>query len=453
MLSARVGPARDVHTIGSGENSAVYNTVQAALQKVGSAKSLVLQKVGSAKSLLTADTTAAHSSCAEESIFDQNLPQDTEALTIDLPRGMRFALGQSLAGEVTDPLVRSHRTYYVTVEPNGRQLSARERFKPRLDPIAAEHPANAPTSMRFHDAAMDAVIEERHGRADFRKQRLTAFNLKKNVPALCCSRLVPSWREIGGGGAVEAKKKLDAAMEFMQDRKEKDESKSRAKKQKARFVTPTLSMANKRTNKVELDSERWSASGGSAAKELLTGEQRRYIPGDLGGMALCDAKVHERRVHEKEGKQKRMKPDETLALPLFAGEREYKIKTEIAELRTKASEELKSLSDDYASERTNYTAKNRNYCTPSSFQQYEREENIKDRIAAELRIKQEQKKSKENPRMVRSSLANLMSIGLGRPPKKEDSEIAPTSPATTKGDFPRQSSLMSTSEAVPMSPK
>jgi len=199
-----------------------------------------------------ANTVASTSTGA--TLFNQTLPAEAEDLTVEVPRGLKFALDAKLMGQVpkdTEDVNKNLRIYNVLVEPSVRLPTAKELFHPVLrteDTAAVGHP-----DVKFNNEYMDAVIDEKHDRADFRSQRLKHFRNHKYVPALVTPRLVPPWRAEGAAEiavkvtspAGDARRKIEEAWTHLTELTGRDQFTKRA------FNEPTLANSLKRVEKVE----------------------------------------------------------------------------------------------------------------------------------------------------------------------------------------------------------
>jgi len=328
---------------------------------------------------------------AKLSAFQQILPQSSENMELRIPRGMRFTHSSQLAG--CGKMAKIHavtgRSYNFTVEPLGRKIMPKEFWK-FSDELQDEDSAKTELpEVRFNDAVLDAIIDERHHRTNFRKERLRKFASHRFVPALVTERLVPCWRAAGSSKdavasnpAQEASQRLEAAYEEMRARSKSpvlDTRSERRKFQKERrrrrnekLVTPTMSVAMKRQEKVEVPPPCWRPNGILDVHDDLHPQQ--YF--ESGGCGPMWEEVEKERVREHwEAKKQWLSHDVLpagIAMPWSEG---------VQEVRELSKSNLQGLRLQYDKKR-NLHKKSINSRTESGFEKYLQECKAKDRLAA-----------------------------------------------------------------------
>jgi hypothetical protein len=354
------------------------------------------------------------------STFEQILPRESEELQMILPKGMRFALNPNLGGYGKDNKLRdtSMKTYDVIVDPNARTNMVKESLRYRADDESKHEELMKLPRVKFNDAVRDAIVDERHQRTVFRRERLRKFNTHKHVPALVTNRLVPCWREPTklskqNTPAAEALKTLrHAVATTAPENAERTKAAKMFKKSTRRqydkkaapwaYITPTLSAAMKRQEKVE-PSERdsWQMTSASTAKEAL---HPRMAAFDNGGTGPIWEEIRERELKEHhESKQQWLAHD---VLP--GGKGISPIAEEIKEIRQQAQVGLQSLETMYGKRREAFRKLPDRGAT-QSFEKYCREYKKKAKMAEEQAAKKE---VEEKPTF--SPLAAALNLGLSK---------------------------------------
>eukprot|EP00927_Polykrikos_kofoidii_P056741 TRINITY_DN50819_c0_g1_i1.p1 TRINITY_DN50819_c0_g1~~TRINITY_DN50819_c0_g1_i1.p1 ORF type:complete len:423 (-),score=78.70 TRINITY_DN50819_c0_g1_i1:210-1478(-) len=366
---------------------------------------------------------------SEPSVFEQRLPQDVEDITVQIPRGLRFALHEKLAGfsEAGDDIsTRPVKQYVVKVEPHARdgskQLQLRRLARGNRKPhsVKLELP-----EVRFDDTVKDAIIDERHGRAVFRSDRLQSWDMNKHVPCLTCPKLIPSWRgataEEVDTPAVEAQKKIQAAFQMMQ---EKRRSTRIGRKRRMRFVTPTFSIAMKRNQKVlpQNDHGLWMMTGETEARRNLFAPHE-HNAAEYDGLAKCDALLKRAQEEVKQAKQRfvgdpLIRPTGVVPVSLL-DERQAEVEAHVADVRCKGKEMLQSLKFAYDNKRETFKKATKARGTESAFDRFYTDYKANQRSLEERKQQAMKEQEEMKAKHVRSSLANVMSLGLARVKKDE----------------------------------
>eukprot|EP00929_Paragymnodinium_shiwhaense_P030462 TRINITY_DN17262_c0_g1_i1.p1 TRINITY_DN17262_c0_g1~~TRINITY_DN17262_c0_g1_i1.p1 ORF type:complete len:414 (+),score=124.35 TRINITY_DN17262_c0_g1_i1:179-1420(+) len=364
--------------------------------------------------------------------FSEHVPKEAESIAVELPKGLRFALGKELAGYSKQKRERGLdvvKTYSVTVEPNGRAMSAREKIRNQAGNSArsaGSHDASAPP--RFHDPAMDAIIEERHGRAHFRQERLDQFDLNRHVPCLVNPRLVPSWRATEETESKvttpsqEYKKKIEYALELMQNKTSRVRAGLRAAR-KERFVTPTVSMARKKVEKPlgrARSRDYWGLTSDHEARRNLF-LVPEHSDAEFDGLP-CQELMFRRQLQQvKEQKEKEIHEAPLLAsscsVSHILNEQETERKQEVQEVREKGRQNLQEVKRKYDAAREKFQQAQLEAAAvskKSSFEQFYKESRSQAAQHERLRIAERKAEEDRKHATVRSSLANIMSLGLSR---------------------------------------
>lgn len=371
-----------------------------------------MNHVSSVRSLGTASSRRSQKS--ESSTFEKILPQEAENLDVRLPRGMRFALSMARQpGKAAKTLEDTGRTYNVIVEPHGRTDMVKEMLRHGEAAIPEEDYEHELPVVRYEDPAMDAIIDERHDRSVFRKERIQKFQTHRFVPALVSDRLVPCWRSAAGSNeacpAAEAQRKLKAAMLAVQalnaSRKpagaEKNKKKERRRYQRLAFITPTVSMAMKRQKKAAVEPLGWQVTGNESGDVL----HQQTSAFESGGVGPCWEEVDAKnKIEARENRRQWLSHD---VIPAGTGRPCSK---EVQEIRDQSKINLQSLRTQYGSQRTAHQ-KRMGSSTQSSFDRYydykvkeKREKDEADRKAAEAKP--------EEPPL--AFAAGCLSLGFGQ---------------------------------------
>mmetsp|Transcript_60863 Transcript_60863/g.156882 ORF Transcript_60863/g.156882 Transcript_60863/m.156882 type:complete len:363 (+) Transcript_60863:34-1122(+) len=132
---------------------------------------------------------------SELSVFEQELPQAVESLSVEQPRGLRTHGSPRVAGQIPGAKHRVRmRTYDITVEPNGRMLKAKDAIRE-----ASRHRSEIEHDLERHkiqDPTLDGALGDKFV---FRRERMKRFQVGSHFPALVSPRLVPSWRLSAAG--------------------------------------------------------------------------------------------------------------------------------------------------------------------------------------------------------------------------------------------------------------
>merc|ERR1719162_544864 len=114
-----------------------------------------MNRVSSVRSVGT--SRSLKSDASEPSAFERLLPQASESIEINLPKGLPFALSAHLAGQskMAKILENTGTTYNVTVEPNGRRINTKELMR-MVDnaPVGDLFEENAMPQVRYNDLVL-----------------------------------------------------------------------------------------------------------------------------------------------------------------------------------------------------------------------------------------------------------------------------------------------------------
>lgn len=353
------------------------------------------------------------------STFEQILPQESSEIQTILPKGMRFALNPHLGGYSKDNKLRdtSTKVYDVIVDPNARTNMVKESLRYRPDGDGKNDPHMTLPRVKFNDAVRDAIVDERHQRTIFRRQRIQKFNTHKHVPALVTDKLVPCWRDPTSlhkqkTPAAEALRRLQQAVALTAPENAERSKVAKMFKKSVRrqydkksapwaYVTPTVSAAMKKQERVESERDDWQLVGATTAKELMHPKISAF--GNGGAGPIWD-EIRERRVKEHhESKQQWLAHD---VLP--AGKGVSAVAEEIKEIRQQSQEGLQSLEAKYEKRREAFRKLPHRDAT-QSFDKYCKEYKKKVKIAEEQAAKKE---VEEKPTF--SPLAGALSLNLSK---------------------------------------
>mmetsp|Transcript_103507 Transcript_103507/g.179761 ORF Transcript_103507/g.179761 Transcript_103507/m.179761 type:complete len:402 (-) Transcript_103507:98-1303(-) len=367
----------------------------------------------SQKSLASASTSP--------SLFETILPQEAENIETHLPRGMRFALSPQLVGhgKVADVLKQSAKTYNVTIEPHGRRGIKGDMIKEFLKYGDVEAPTvdfglELP-KVRFGDAVQDSIVDERYERSIFRKERLRKFNLHRHIPALVTPRLVPFWRGSlreqtnKQSPAQEAQARIEEALRslYVKKRKHKRNIKSAKYNTIPVVLTPTVSTAQKRQNKVEPEPPNWQIGSVASAHEIMHPTYDAF-EGEGSGTVADEMK-------EKEFKEYQENKERWLSNTMLpAGKTPSRGSQQIAEVREKGKANLQSLRNEYQQKLDKFQLKQKKRQESgekSSFQRYWAEYKKQERLEKEAAERTVEDKP-SGP--LCANLGGLLSLGLSK---------------------------------------
>lgn len=361
-----------------------------------------MNRISSVRSIATASShKSAHGS--ELSSFEKILPQAPENIEMTIPRGMRLALSSSarwaghlkavkvVQGFGATPTCQAL-TYNVTVRPNGRKINMKELLK---KPVIESDDLLALPQVRFNDAVLDAIIDERHSRSVFRQERLRKFNTHRFVPALVTERLVPCWRTSGSQGfspAMEAAQKIkDACAATSLDLQDKPKKGRRKRQKETAFVMPTMAMAMKRRTKVEVVPPCWRNIG---VLDLQRHPPIAELDAGGGGLPILEQLEKDKIADSMEARKLWLSHD---VLP--AGVSKPKWSEEVQEIREQSKVNLRSLHSKYAKKRSGHqrhAADN----SDSTFEKYMHDCKVKSKLAAEEAAKAASAKKSEPSKML-----------------------------------------------------
>jgi hypothetical protein len=356
---------------------------------------------------------------AEFSTFEQILPHESEELRMVLPKGMRFALNPRLGGygKEIKPRDTSMKTYDIVIDPNARTNMVKESLRYRPDAASKHDELTTLPRVRFNDAVRDAIVDERHQRTVFRRERIQKFNTHKHVPALVTDRLVPCWRyphsltKQKTPAALALRRLQDAVAATAPENAERTKVAKMFKKSSRRqygkksapwaYVTPTVSAAMKRQEKVDPAGDDWRVVNVSTARELL---HPRIAAFDNGGAGPIWDEIRERKIKEhQESKEQWLAHD---VLP--GGKGISPLAEEIKEIRQQSQDGLQSLEKKYGRRREAFR-KLPDLGATQSFDKYCKEYKKKAKLAEEQAAKKE---VEEKPTF--SPLAGALSLGLSK---------------------------------------
>lgn len=379
-----------------------------------------MNHVTSRASLGTASSQKSLASTGS-SLFGSILPQEAENIETHLPRGMRFALSPDLVGhgKVAEVLKQSAKTYNVTVDPDGRTKLKGDMIKEVLrygdspTPSAENYGIELP-KVRFGDAVQDSIVDERYERSIFRKERLRRFNLHRHIPALVTPRLVPFWRgslrEVNKNTpAQEAQARIEEALRSLYVKKRKHKRNIRTAKYTTVPVnlTPTVSTAQKRQNKIEPEPPSWAITSEANKHDILHPTHDCF---DHDGAGTVQDQLKER--EQKEYKENKDKWLSNTMLP--AGRTPTRGSQQIAEVREKGKANLQNLRSEYQQKLDKFQQKQkkRQEAGPqSSFQRFWVDHKNKERLEREAAERTVEDKP-VGP--VCSNLAGVLSLGLSK---------------------------------------
>lgn len=163
-----------------------------------------------------------------QSTFGKHMPQEVEAVEVNLPRGMRVFGSKAIAGQGK---ASPSKTYSMTVEPNGYTIKAKAVFRETARPLSVLD-LDEQRGWSNDDESQEG--NGAHIRASFRRERYKRFEVGRHFPALATPRLVPTWKAVAGvvDGDQQAAQKP-------------------SKRRKDHIMLPTLSSANKLSSKLE----------------------------------------------------------------------------------------------------------------------------------------------------------------------------------------------------------
>jgi len=114
--------------------------------------------------------------------FDRHLPRNTQSVTVKLGRN-----GTQISSPASPSAKVRHRTYSVTVEPNGRTRKAKDGMRQECKPLTGLDFELERSSDPSHEGLLDK-------RFCFRQERVKHLEVCSQFPALAHEQLVPSWR-------------------------------------------------------------------------------------------------------------------------------------------------------------------------------------------------------------------------------------------------------------------
>lgn len=369
------------------------------MARVSSAPTETMNRISSARSLGTA--SSHRSQASDMSTFEMHLPRVTEHIEMRLSRGMRWGLSSECAGagKMAKVCEETGVTYNVTVEPNGRRMNLKEIDRMELRDLHGDAFELGVPEVRFNDVMMDAIVDERHDRGEFRKERLRKFNTHRFMPALVTERLVPCWR---AGMGAKPTDQMTPAEEFKQRIKEACEaanvntrgdvvqaktgkkdrtSHHQQHRGKDAFVMPTVSVAMKRQLKAKhrRPDRTWRVSGVLDVHEALHPPVRVF---DSGGIGPVWEELEKERALEHKRSKKDWLSHDVVPSGIAAPSSE-----EVDWIREESKNNLQTLRSEYKQRRDKHQRGSTSNRGESSFEKFFQSCKAKAKTVAEEAVK------------------------------------------------------------------